>query len=111
MKVRYEGEAGQGTQVLRAGATYAVLEVLAVRGKVPGFRIDLGPGELPAVFDSTLFTVSSPDMPPFWQVSITSIGFSGRRTGGMAASGLLGGAHESGGMGLGCLREGPASNP
>jgi hypothetical protein len=74
MKVRFKGAEGfdrpisQGSGALRVGMEYPVLEILALAGDANKFRIQFSDVELPALFDSRLFEVTSGRIPPSWHI-------------------------------------------
>ncbi|QLH20464.1 hypothetical protein [Streptomyces sp. Rer75] len=57
----------QGADALKEGGEYVILELFAPHGKSALFRIEHTEGEGPALFDSRLFTVISPILPPTWR--------------------------------------------
>ncbi|QFZ18539.1 hypothetical protein [Saccharothrix syringae] len=75
MKVRFTGSDGferrvsQGAASLREGAEYVVLEIFAQADGANKFRIEYSDSELPALFDSRLFEVSSDEIPKGWTIT------------------------------------------
>lgn len=75
MRVRFIGSAGfeqrilQGSDSLREGAEYAVLEVFTQADGANKFRIEFSESELPSLFDSRLFEVSSGAIPKGWVIA------------------------------------------
>ncbi|MGK5531353.1 hypothetical protein [Streptomyces sp. URMC 129] len=73
MKVRYTrseipGERQPlGTDALRPDEEYTVLEVFFQHNKRTLFRMEYSPYESSALFDSRLFTVTSPQIPHCWK--------------------------------------------
>ncbi|WP_059011876.1 hypothetical protein [Streptomyces specialis] len=61
-----EPRAFQGATALRPGAEYIVLEIFSQHNGDTSFRIEYSPYESCAIFDSRLFTITSPTIPPSW---------------------------------------------
>jgi hypothetical protein len=74
MRVRFMGSTGmdrrvsQGSDCLRQGEEYTVLEIFCQVDGANKFRIEVSPSELPALFDSRLFEVSSDMVPTGWRI-------------------------------------------
>jgi hypothetical protein len=65
------GEEVTSSEWLRVGADYVVLSILAEPGRQILFRI-MGEGEIgaPGLFDSTMFSTVSPEIPPSWVITV-----------------------------------------
>ncbi|MEU3192477.1 hypothetical protein ABZ686_18005 [Streptomyces sp. NPDC006992] len=57
----------QGTDALKEGREYTVLEVFVPHGKDPLFRVEFSESEDPALFDSRAFKVTSSHLPTTWR--------------------------------------------
>ena len=74
MRVRFNGAEGfdrpisQGSGALRVGTEYVVLEIFAQADGANEFRIQFSDVELPALFDSRLFEVTSGQIPSSWHI-------------------------------------------
>jgi hypothetical protein len=74
MMVRFVGGDGldqrisQGSRALRVGMEYCVLEIFAQADGANKFRIHFSNIELPSLFDSRLFEISSDRIPRSWRV-------------------------------------------
>jgi len=75
MKVRFKGvgdleqRVSQGANSLQEGTEYHVLEIFAQADGANKFRIEFSKRELPSLFDSRLFEISSGEIPNGWCVS------------------------------------------
>lgn len=75
MKVRFMGSNGfdqrvsQGSDCLQEGVEYAVLEIFAQADGANKLRIEFSDRELPSLFDSRLFKVSSDEVPKNWCIA------------------------------------------
>lgn len=65
----FEPRISQGAGSLREGGEYSVLEIFAQADGANKFRIEFSELELPALFDSRLFEISSDEIPRDWCVS------------------------------------------
>jgi hypothetical protein len=58
----------QGAGALRRGKEYRVLEIFSQSDGANKFRIEFSDIELPSLFDSRLFEISSHRIPRYWRV-------------------------------------------
>jgi hypothetical protein len=58
----------QGAEALRTGKEYRVLEIFSQSDGANKFRIEFSDIELPSLFDSRLFEISSHRIPECWRV-------------------------------------------
>ncbi|MDH6134468.1 hypothetical protein P3T37_003871 [Kitasatospora sp. MAA4] len=78
MQVRFAGasdldeRASRGASALKIGSLYHVIEIYVRRNGSVQYRIEYSAGEIPALFDSRLFTVASARLPSDW--CVTEIG-------------------------------------
>jgi hypothetical protein len=76
MRARFMGANGfgqcfsQGSTSLRVGAEYSILEIFAQADGANKFRIHFSDVELPSLFDSRLFEITSDQIPRSWRVSV-----------------------------------------
>ncbi|MFF9185095.1 hypothetical protein [Streptomyces misionensis] len=65
----FDQRISQGSDCLREGVEYAVLEIFAQADGSNKLRIEFSDLELPSLFDSRMFEVSSGEIPKSWCIT------------------------------------------